>query len=88
MSRTLLLSGALIGVAALISAAWVGNGDLPTWGIAAGTDLDVSLVVICLSYLVPAGLTVIAAGASDERSAATVAAAATSPMSALPHLSW
>ena len=75
MSRTLLLSGALIGVAALISAAWVGNGDLPTWGIAAGTDLDVSLVVICLSYLVPAGLTVIAAGASDERSAATVAAA-------------
>jgi Amt family ammonium transporter len=42
--------------------------------LAAGTDLDSSLVAACLVFLVPAGLTMIATAASKREAAASVAA--------------
>jgi Amt family ammonium transporter len=54
----------------------VGSGVIGALRIllAAGMDLDLSLMAACLAFLVPAGLTMIAASASNREAAPSVAA--------------
>ena len=74
MSKGVLYASIVMGVMSLLFCGDVGGCDAvaPTLTTTDGPDL--SLFAACLALLVPAGLTMIAVGASEEGRAATIAA--------------
>jgi Amt family ammonium transporter len=74
MSTMMIWSAGLASSMVLTSAVGIGDIGILRSLLPAGTNLDLSLVVACLAFLVPAGLTMIAASASKREAAASVAA--------------
>jgi Amt family ammonium transporter len=73
MSRRILYVGILVGITALLFCSDVGASDGAAPTVTLRDDLDLSLFAACLVFLIPAGLTVIAVGTSEEGRATTVA---------------
>jgi Amt family ammonium transporter len=73
MPPTIAWSAGLADCIALVRAFGSGIPEVLRWVAAAGAELDLSLFAACLVFLVPAGLTMIATGASDRKWAPTVA---------------
>jgi Amt family ammonium transporter len=74
MSPTIGWSVGLADCMALVCSFVSGIPGVLRWVAAAGVELDLSLFAACLAFLVPAGLTMIATGASDRKAAPNVAA--------------
>jgi Amt family ammonium transporter len=73
MSRRLLCGVIVLGVTAPLFCSAVGTSSVAAATIMPTNGIDMSLFATCLVFLIPAGLTVIAVGASEEGRATTVA---------------
>ncbi len=73
MAKRVLYGGIVMGIIALLFCVDVGACDAVAPKSTPRDGLDFSLVAACLVFLIPAGLTMIAVGASEEGRAATVA---------------